>query len=276
MKRQRNSYSVEEKQKAVELACRTSNTYAANYYSLDLTMLGRWVENFSQGPPSFKKNLRRVGSGRSASFPEEEVKLYEWIKTAREDALTVTYSSIRIKMGEIMNRSFKQTKNEAKKFAINNFKFLSHWLRRFLKRHNLALRHKTKIAQKLPKDLEDQLLSFQRFVIRLRQKNEYPLNMIANMDETPVWFDMAGSLTVDSKGTKTVHVRTTSNDKNRFTVVLTCLADGTKLPPVIIFKGKVWSPKTSPPPSGVVVWFQDKGWMDEPGMEKWIKYWNSA
>ncbi|CAG8830065.1 3288_t:CDS:2, partial [Gigaspora margarita] len=40
MKRQRNSYSVKEKQKAIELAYRTSNTYAANYYSLDLTMLG--------------------------------------------------------------------------------------------------------------------------------------------------------------------------------------------------------------------------------------------
>ncbi|CAG8838534.1 32107_t:CDS:2, partial [Gigaspora margarita] len=39
MKRQKNSYLVEEKQKAVELACQTSNTYAANYYSLDLTML---------------------------------------------------------------------------------------------------------------------------------------------------------------------------------------------------------------------------------------------
>ncbi|CAG8819817.1 18583_t:CDS:2, partial [Gigaspora margarita] len=53
MKRQRNSYLVEEKQKAVELAHRTSSTYAANYYSLDLTMLGH------------------------ASFPKEEVKLYK-------------------------------------------------------------------------------------------------------------------------------------------------------------------------------------------------------
>jgi len=44
------------------------------------------------------------------------------------------------------------------------------------------------------------------------------------MDETPVWFDMAGNMIVNNKGDKTVHIRTTENDKNHFTVVLTCSA----------------------------------------------------
>lgn len=35
---------------------------------------------------------------------------------------------------------------------------------------------------------------------------------------------MAGNMTINNKGDKTVHIRTTGNDKNRFTVVLTCLA----------------------------------------------------
>ena len=35
---------------------------------------------------------------------------------------------------------------------------------------------------------------------------------------------MAGNLTVNNKEDKTVHIHTTENDKNRFTVVLTCLA----------------------------------------------------
>ncbi|CAG8812869.1 5578_t:CDS:1, partial [Gigaspora rosea] len=51
----------------------------------------------------------------------------------------------------------------------------------------------------LPEDLENQLLNFQWFVIRLRQQNEYPLGMIANMNDTPVYFDMADSLTVNPK-----------------------------------------------------------------------------
>ncbi|CAG8784932.1 3502_t:CDS:2 [Gigaspora margarita] len=88
MKRQRNFYTVEEKQKAVGLAYRTSNSYAANYYSLDLTMLGRWVKIFSQNPLSFSslKNTQSIGSGCHALFSEEEAQLFDWIMGVRQNA----------------------------------------------------------------------------------------------------------------------------------------------------------------------------------------------
>jgi hypothetical protein len=35
---------------------------------------------------------------------------------------------------------------------------------------------------------------------------------------------MAGNFTIGQKGEKTVHIRATGNEKNRFTVVLTCAA----------------------------------------------------
>jgi len=35
---------------------------------------------------------------------------------------------------------------------------------------------------------------------------------------------MAGNITINNKGDKTVHIRTIGNDKNHFTVVLTCSA----------------------------------------------------
>ena len=44
------------------------------------------------------------------------------------------------------------------------------------------------------------------------------------MDETPVWVDMAGNFSIHQKGEKTVHIRGTGNENNRFTVVLTCAA----------------------------------------------------
>ncbi|PKB95181.1 hypothetical protein RhiirA5_437209 [Rhizophagus irregularis] len=87
-------------------------------------------------------------------------------------------------------------------------------------------------------DTEQKLEEFRRFVIRLRTKYNFDLNSIYNMDKTPVWFDMAGNITVNNKGDKTVHIRTTGNDKNHFTVGLTCLADEIKYPPICIFKGK--------------------------------------
>ncbi|CAG8824960.1 36793_t:CDS:2 [Gigaspora margarita] len=86
------------------------------------------------------------------------------------------------------------------------------------------------------------------------------------MNKTPVWFDIARGLTMNLKGTKTVHIQTTGNDKNKFTIVLTCLANGKKLPPIIIFKEKVWPANIPQLPAGIVVWFQEKEWIDELGM----------
>ncbi|GBC34339.2 pogo transposable element with KRAB domain [Rhizophagus irregularis DAOM 181602=DAOM 197198] len=46
---------------------------------------------------------------------------------------------------------------------------------------------------------------------------------------------------------------------------------GTKLPLICIFKGKQLSKGEKIPP-GVVVWFQDKGWMDSELMNRYIDY----
>ena len=112
-----------------------------------------------------------------------------------------------------MEESAEKTQDETKKLAISNFKYSTQWLSHFLKCYDLFLRCKTKITQKLPKDLEEKLLSFQRFIICLHQKNDYPLGMIVNMDETPVCFDMTGDLTVNPTGTKIVYIRITGNEK---------------------------------------------------------------
>ncbi|PKC59744.1 hypothetical protein RhiirA1_469004 [Rhizophagus irregularis] len=45
-------------------------------------------------------------------------------------------------------------------------------------------------------------------------------------------------MTANNKGDKTVYICTTGNDKNYFTVILICSADGTKYSPICIFKDK--------------------------------------
>jgi len=94
----------------------------------------------------------------------------------------------------------------------------------FMKRFNLALRRRTRISQKLPDKTQEQLEKFHQFVKNLKIEKSFELGNILNMDETPVWFDMAGVYTINPKGEKTVHIRATGNEKNRFTVVLTCAA----------------------------------------------------
>ena len=44
--------------------------------------------------------------------------------------------------------------------------------------------------------------NFQQFVNHLRVEKSYELTNILNMDETPVWFDMAGNFTIDKVGEK--------------------------------------------------------------------------
>src|SRR4051812_37832628 len=94
----------------------------------------------------------------------------------------------------------------------------------FMKRHNLSWRRRTKISQKLPSQTDELLKSFHEFIIRLRTEKSFGLSNILNMDETPVWFDMAGNFTIDSRGEKIIHIHGTGNEKNRFTVVLTVAA----------------------------------------------------
>src|SRR2546423_4638944 len=107
---------------------------------------------------------------------------------------------------------------------MKEFKTSQRWILGFMKRYKLALRRRTRISQKLPDKTRELLESFYDFITNLRIEKCFELKNIFNMDETPVWFDMAGVYTVNVKGEKTVHVRATGNEKNRFTVVLTVAA----------------------------------------------------
>jgi hypothetical protein len=51
-------------------------------------------------------------------------------------------------------------------------------------------------------------------------------------------FDVPSNTTVDSKDAKRIIVKTCGHVKTHYTVVLSCCADGTKLPPFLIFKRK--------------------------------------
>ena len=157
----------------------------------------------------------------------------------------------------------------ASDWKITDFQATNSWRTRFLRRKNFVLRQKTKIAQKLPEDLKEKVTSFQSFIIKRRKEKDYELVHIGNMDETLVGFDMPSARTVNSRGEKTMLINTTGHEKSRFTVVLSCLADGTKFKLMVIFKRKTMPKEKFP--SGVVVHCHEKGWMDEAGLKLWIQ-----
>ena len=135
--------------------------------------------------------------------------------------------------------------------------------------HELPIRCCTTLAQKPPKDYEDKLISFQRFIIGKRKQHDFELGHIGNADQTPLTFDIVTNSTVEEKGIKSVPVLTTRHDKDRFTVMLACLGDRTKLPPYVVFKWKtLWKKMTFP--HGLVVRCQEKGWMNEELVKDWL------
>ena len=104
---------------------------------------------------------------------------------------------------------------------------VNQWLQGFVSRNNWSLRARTSLAQNLPAQLEQKLCGFFTEVQKGKKSGRYPLALIGNMDETPMYYDLVPSCTI---------VLTTSADKRHLTIVLTETADGKMPPPMIISK----------------------------------------
>ena len=220
IKRRRNSYSIERKQQVVNYAIEFGRNEAARHFELDNSMVGRWMKASKEWTEK-NQNIKKVGSGRKEFYPEAEKKLYSWIMEQRKKGLSVSYTTARIRFIEILK---EPEMINIYGNSVEEFKASSRWMSGFMKRYKLSRRRHTKVSQKLPEQTEELLSNFQQYVIRLRTEKSFAMSNILNMDETPVWFDMAGNFTIDQIGEKTIHIRGTGNEKNRFTVVLTCAA----------------------------------------------------
>ena len=94
----------------------------------------------------------------------------------------------------------------------------------------------------------------------MRTINKLEPAVIDNMDETAIWADMPGEYTVELKGVKSVPILTTGHEKKRITVCLAALADGCKLPPLIVLKGKRL-PSELKNVRGILIEMSENGWM---------------
>ena len=256
----RQSYTVSEKLRIVNFAEQSGNRAAEREIGVSESNVRIWrksKENLEKMP-----RLERGNRGKTAAWPELEVDLLSWITEKRNNGLAILPSLVRLKALELANH---------KKYLIpeGHFKAGNHWCQNFTKRNGLSLRQKTTLAQRLPDDYEEEIVRFHRYIIDRRKEHNYPLHLIASMNETPLTFDMPPNRTINSIGENTVKIRTTRNEKNRVTVVLACAGDGTKLKPMVIFKRKTLPKKNNQ--HGVVVSAQEKGWIDTDQMKIWIE-----
>ena len=93
------------------------------------------------------------------------------------------------------------------------------------------------------------------------------------MDHMPIPFSFHSTKTLEKKGTRTIHVHASTSDTKRVTLAATVDANGRMLPPMLIFKGSAnghISREFSTYPDRGHYACQNKAWMDEDMMNKWI------
>lgn len=97
------------------------------------------------------------------------------------------------------------------------------------------------------------------------------------MDETCIFFEVGTNKTIANTGEKTIGILKSGSNNLRITVCLTICADGTKLKPFIVFKGKpnaaiendLYGPNGILP-EGVEGCCQEVAWMDAMNSPLWI------
>lgn len=253
--RTRKSYTAKFKLSVVAYATEHGNRAAGREFNVSEKIVRDWRKagNLLRS----MKGTKKADRGKKARWPQLEDRLRTWILEQRAGGRGLSTVQVRLKAVTI-----------AKDMNVVNFTGGPSWCFRFMRRNHLSIRARTTMCQKLPDDFQQKLHSFREFVLKEIQEHDVAACNIVNMDEVPLTFDIPMGRSVNEKGEKTVTVRTTGHEKSHFTVVLACCADGTKLPPMLIFKRKT-VPK-DPFPPGVIVQCNIKGWMDEEMMGVWL------
>ena len=145
-------------------------------------------------------------------------------------------------------------------------------VRRLYNSSGFSLRKPTHQAQRHEED-QDLISAFKADVLRMQIMFGIPDDGVANMDETPVPYDLPVRNTLSRVGARTVSVRG-SRVSQRLSAALCCVKDGTKLPPLIILQGTAngrIARSRHTFPQGAVYSVQENAWMDEASMLRWVE-----
>ena len=138
--------------------------------------------------------MQKIKFGRSAS-PLLDQAILEFIEDRRKERITVTKK----KLEGMLHYYLKNSPEFQYEFRASRG-----WFRRICRRNNLVHRRVTSVGQKVPKNAVEIAEQFLEVV-----KNISEFANLANMDETPCYFDIPRSSAIDKKGLQTVKVRTT-------------------------------------------------------------------
>ncbi len=232
-KKRRRSFTVQQKQEVVEYAKQHSLYKASVEFKLSCGTIGPWMKvDYSNMNSS---SLRAQGSGRKLSYPQNlEPVLAQWILEQKDIRPSITTH-------EIIDKACSLIKEERP-----GFRGTRGWYQKFLVRNNILNPDSEPLSNKLPSPLEEKIAAFLETVKKKRSEYDYPLDLIANMDEVTVRIDMASNRKAERSKTMVFPTYIAGGEKQSYTLgaekqqiifILTALADGKVLPPMVIFKG---------------------------------------
>ncbi|CAI7808917.1 unnamed protein product [Closterium sp. NIES-54] len=212
-KRARHAYTAKEKLhwlKLQESQPDLSNRALAKLAKVQPCQIREWKRMKERLEVASGCRRRLMGAGRRAKYPFMERAVYRQFLKHRAKGLAVSASMLQQWSAKFMKHRMPGVIWRASQ----------RWTNRFRARWHLARWVKTKMGQKLAADCKAKVESFWEFLMRMRTLHDYPLDLIVNADQTPLFLEMPAERTIETKGARTVHVRTAGYEKERVTVML--------------------------------------------------------
>ena len=145
------------------------------------------------------------------------------------------------------------------------------WAVSFLKRLGYVKRKGTKAARKLPEDFDHQKSEFLRIIKETVTKYSIPPQLIFNFDQIGLKIVPVSNWTMTSEGSEQVAI-IGLEDKREITALLGSTADGSLLPPQILYQGKTDQCHAKYPfPDDWDVSHTDNHWSNVDSMIRYIK-----
>ena len=222
-------HTIASKLKIVKYAEEFGRVKAQLEYNVPESTLRDWIKNRDnfENVESDKLNKRTLHKGANVSFQDAYNKLIDFVECNRKLGIPITTWSLLLELFKIN----PERKN-------NKIKTNLQLIYRFMDKYGYSFRCGTHIGQSLKKDSLFNASLFWNEVHSTIKNNGLGRCNIFNMDESPIFFNMVPKKTIAKRGKKTILIKTQSQEKVRISIILTISADGDKLKPLIIFKGK--------------------------------------
>ena len=241
-----------------------SQKKACQLHQIQPSQYRRWKKVEEEMKVASNQKAVTLHTGKASSIVDIEEDLLEWFWGIREKGMSVSHKMLQIEASKRCN-VFRRKTEWSKVKTIE----------RYVRKNDLVMRSTTRKSQATPQQAKQEALDF---ILSMRPRvMGRDQDFIINMDQTPVWFSLEPTCTLDKRGVHTVHGRKSTGDTRRVTFMATITASGKKLQPMLVFKGtsseRGGRIKREFPtyPNDMLYATQQKAWADEEIMRLWVK-----